>query len=167
MLKSIWLAALMVCAAGPLVNKSSVAAVKTDVTLSGAAKTCFNTSIVPVGGVSVGFYDVKHARPLVAHLDSMANFRGFGPDGLDTVATHEFDVLESTMQRMAATTKAIARRTSAGDGSFSATISPVDSVLVLGYENMEDEPYVYAFKTMSGVRSSTFILDMSRGQCGL
>lgn len=52
------------------------------------------------------------------------------------------------------------------DGTFSITISPIDSVLVVGYANVEDEPYVWDYKIMPGVVSRSFILDMSRGQCG-
>jgi hypothetical protein len=31
---------------------------------------------------------------------------------------------------------------------------------------VEDEPYVYDFKTMPATTSTSFILDMSRGGCG-
>jgi hypothetical protein len=37
---------------------------------------------------------------------------------------------------------------------------------VLGWANMEDEPYVYNFKVMQATDSTSFILDMSRGGCG-
>ena len=57
-------------------------------------------------------------------------------------------------------------RTSAPDGTFSIFISAVDTVLVVGYANMEDEPYVYDYKIMPAVTDMSFILDMSRGQCG-
>jgi hypothetical protein len=167
MLKSMLLGSFLICAGNAMTSRAALAPVQRDVTLSGTAETCFNTTVVPVSGVSVGFYNVVNARPLIAHLDSMTKFPGFGPDGLDTLATNQFDALETTMQRMALRTRSIFRRTSGHDGTFSVTISPVDSVLVLGFENMEDEPYVYAYKIMSGTRSSAFILDMSRGQCGL
>jgi hypothetical protein len=164
MLRSILLCACFVALVNPLLNTAGSAG--SDVTLSGTAKTCFNGTTVPVGNVAVGFYNVTNARPLIAHLDSMAHFPGFGTDGADSVAANQFDALESTMQRMAFTTTAILRRTSAANGTFSITISPVDSVLVVGYANMEDEPYVWDYKVMPGNVSKSFILDMSRGQCG-
>lgn len=166
MLKNILICACLLAVVDPVVSKALRGASGGDVTFSGTAKTCFNSAIVPVTNVSVGFYRVSSARPLMAHLDSMATFPGFGADGADSVAANQFDALESTMQHMAITTPAILRRTSAADGTFSITISPVDSILVLGYANMEDEPYVYDFKVMPGTVSRSFVLDMSRGQCG-
>jgi hypothetical protein len=136
------------------------------VTLSGTAKTCFNTEIVPVRGVSVGFFRVSKARRLAAHLDSMARFPGFGPTGGDASATAKFDALETEMQNLWRHTPALGRKASAADGTFSLIVSPVDSVLVLGWANVEDEPYVYDFKTMPATTSTSFILDMSRGGCG-
>ena len=136
------------------------------VTLSGTAKTCFNTEIVPERGVSVGFFQVSKSRRLVAHLDSMARFPGFGPTGGDAAATAKFDALETGMQKLWRRTPALGRKTSAADGTFSLTVSPVDSVLVLGWANVEDEPYVYDFKTVPATASTSFILDMSRGGCG-
>jgi hypothetical protein len=166
MLKTILISACLLAIAAPIANDVALGAVQSDVTLSGKAMTCFNTSQAPVGGVAVGFYRLSSARPLAAHLDSMARFPGFGPDGADSTAGAQFDAMQATMQSMAASTAAIYRRTSAADGTFSITISPVDTVLVLGYANMEDEPYVWNYKIMPAVASATFILDMSRGQCG-
>jgi hypothetical protein len=161
---------LLICAgllgiADPLASKVTLEAQEI-VTLFGTAKTCFNTETVPVRGVSVGFFQVSKARRLVAHLDSMARFPGFGPTGGDAAATAKFDALETEMQNMWRHTAAIGRRTSAVDGTFSITTSAVDSVLVLGWANVEDEPYVYDFKIMPARVSTSFILDMSRGGCG-
>ena len=136
------------------------------VTLSGTARTCFNTAIVPVSGVSVGYFHVSQARRLLAHLDSMARFPGFGPNGNDAAATAKFDTLEAEMQNMWRRTRALGRKTSAAAGSFSITTSAVDSVLVLGWMNAEDEPYMYDYKIIPATASTSFILDMSRGGCG-
>lgn len=165
MLKTILISACLLAIVDPITNDLALGAVTADVTLSGKAMTCFNTSQTPVGGVSVGFYRLSSARPLAAHLDSMARFPGFGPDGADSTAGAQFDALEAAMRSMATSTPAIYRRTSAADGTFSITISPVDSVLVLGYENMEDENYVWDYKIMNATVSTTFVLDMSRGVC--
>jgi hypothetical protein len=151
--------------AAPLASNATLEA-QASVTLSGTAKTCFNTETVPVSGVSVGYFQVSNARRLIAHLDSMAKFPGFGPDGNDAVATAKFDALETGMQNLWRHTPALGRKTSAADGTFSLIVSPVDSVLVLGWANMEDEPYVYDFKIMPARVSSSFILDTSRGGCG-
>lgn len=164
MLKTVLICTGLLCIANPLANKASLKG--QNVTLSGTAKTCFNTETVPVIGVNIGFYKVSQARPLVAHLDSMARFPGFGPDGGDATATAKFDSLETQMQYMTWHTPVIWRKTSAADGTFSALMSAVDSVLVLGWMNAEDEPYMYDYKIIPATASTSFILDMSRGGCG-
>jgi hypothetical protein len=135
-----------------------------DVTLSGTAKTCLNTSIAPYRGVNVAFFRVSNARPLLAHLDSMDKFMQ-GRQESDHTVFAQFDAMETIMQNMTLTTPAILRRTSAADGTFAITISPVDSILVTGWANAEDEAYVYDYKVFPGDVSRSFILDMSRGQC--
>jgi hypothetical protein len=165
MLKTTLICACLLVIAEPLASKVELEAFQGNVTLSGTAKTCFNTTVVPVGSVSVSFFKLSNVRPLAAHLDSMNTFSGWG-HGDDATANRQFDALESVMQNMIVNTPAILRRTSAPDGTFSIFISAVDSVLVVGYENMEDEPYVYDYKIMPAVTDMSFILDMSRGQCG-
>ena len=165
MLKTTLICACLLVIAEPLASNVELEAFQGNVTLSGTAKTCFNTTPVPVGGVSVSFFKLSNVRPLEAHLDSMNRFSGFG-HGDDATATSQFDTLESVMQNMIVNTSAILRRTSAPDGTFSIFISAVDTVLVVGYANMEDEPYVYDYKIMPAVTDMSFILDMSRGQCG-
>jgi hypothetical protein len=161
----ILICAVLLIAAEPLASKIELEAFQGNVTLSGTAKTCFNTTAVPVAGVSVSFFKVSSARPIVAHLDSMNTFSGFG-HGDDETASGQFDAMETAMQSMIVSTPAILRRTSAADGTFAITISAVDSVVAVGYANMEDEPFVYDYKIMPGIADRSFILDMSRGQCG-
>jgi hypothetical protein len=74
--------------------------------------------------------------------------------------------MESQMRTLINGTAALARKTSAEDGTFSIFISSVDSLLVVGYQSKEDEPYVYAYKIMPGLSDTSFILDMSGGDCG-
>lgn len=138
---------------------------KPTTTFNGTAQTCFMRKTVPVGSVSIAAFKVSNARPLVAHLDSMDKFAGFGI-GDDTTASAHFDIMQTVMQNMIVSTRALERTTSALDGTFAVTFSPVDSVLVAGFANMEDEPYVYAYKIMRGLADTSFILDMSRGDCG-
>lgn len=160
---------LIVCSAlaGAIAASASDAksgALLADVTLSGTAKTCLNTTIAPVQGVNVAFFRVSNARPLLAHLDSMDKFMQ-GRQESDNTVFAQFDAMETAMQNMTWTTPAILRRTSAADGTFAITISPVDSILVTGWTNDQDESYMYDYKVFPGTMSRSFILDMSRGQC--
>ena len=150
---------------GTFATNVAPGALLADVTLSGTAKTCMNTNIAPVQGVNVDFFRVSDARPLLAHLDSMDKFTQ-GRQENDTTMFAQFDAMETVMQNMTWTTPEILWRTSAADGTFSITISPVDSILVTGWTNMEDEPYVYDYKVFPGTISRSFTLDMTRGQCG-
>lgn len=165
MLKTLIMCSVVVSAAGSFATDIASRAFLSDVTLSGTAKTCLNTSIATVQGVNVSFFRVSNARPLLAHLDSMDKFTQ-GRQENDPTMFAQFDAMETVMQNMTWTTPAILRRTSAADGTFAITISPVDSILVTGWANMEDEPYVYDYKVFPGNTSRSFILDMSRGQCG-
>ena len=165
MMRTILICACLLGVADPIVSSALRGAVGGEVTFSGTAKTCFNTSIVPVANVNVGFYRVSNARPLIAHLDSMDKFMQ-GRQENDPSVFAQFDAMETVMQNMTSTTPAILRRTSAADGTFAITISPVDSILVTGWANAEDEAYVYDYKVFPGNISRSFILDMSRGQCG-
>jgi hypothetical protein len=54
---------------------------------------------------------------------------------------------------------------SALDGSFTMTFAPVDSVLVIGFADREDEMYYFGYKYLSGRASTSFVLDMSGGAC--
>jgi hypothetical protein len=146
-------------------NRVAFGALQTNATFSGTAQTCFMGRPVPVGKVSISAFKVSNARPLVAHLDSMDRFAGFGI-GDDTTASAQFDAMQAQLYTLINGTAALARKSSADDGTFSIFISSVDSLLVVGYERKEDEPYVYSYKIMPGLSDTSFILDMSRGECG-
>jgi hypothetical protein len=164
MLKILIVYSALISAAPTFANDAKSRAFLADITLSGTAKTCLNTSIAPVQGINVAFFRVSNARPLLAHLDSMDKFMQ-GRQMSDHTVFAQFDAMETVMQNMTWTTPAILRRTSAADGTFAITISPVDSILVTGWANAEDEAYVYDYKVFPGNISRDFILDMSRGQC--
>jgi hypothetical protein len=164
MLKILIVYSALVSAAATFASDAKSRPFMADITLSGTAKTCLNTSISPVQGVNVAFFRVSNARPLLAHLDSMDKFMQ-GRQESDHTVFAQFDAMETVMQNMTLTTPAILRRTSATDGTFAITISPVDSILVTGWANAEDEAYIYDYKVFPGNVSRSFILDMSRGQC--
>jgi hypothetical protein len=84
----------------------------------------------------------------------------------DSTAVPKFDSLMTRLQSLVISTHALARTGSASNGSFTLSFAPVDSVVVVGFEDMEDEPWYYSSKSMSGMANSSFILDMSRGHCG-
>jgi hypothetical protein len=165
MLKTLIMCSVILSAAGSFASDFASPAFPSDVTLSGTAKTCFNTAVTPVQRVNVSFFRVSNVRPLLAHLDSMDRVTQ-GRQENDISIFAQLDSMETVMQNMIRTTPAILRRTSGADGTFAITISPVDSILVTGYVNVDDEPYVYGYSVFPGAVSRSFTLDMSRGQCG-
>jgi glucan phosphoethanolaminetransferase (alkaline phosphatase superfamily) len=148
---------------GFLIAKALHAGVLPNVTITGATKDCFMRSMITVGGVNVSAFQVNAARPIIAQLDTMANFTGFATH--DTLAFNKYDAMESRLQSLILKTHALSRKMSAPDGSFTMTFEPVDSVLVIGFADREDEMYYFGYKYLSGRASTSFVLDMSGGAC--
>jgi len=84
----------------------------------------------------------------------------------DHAAFVHLDSMYVKLQSMVAGTKALARATSTVSGTFALTFSPVDSVIVVGYQPQEDQDFYYSSIVMTGRASTSFVLDMSRGGCG-
>jgi hypothetical protein len=139
------------------------AGVLATITITGATKDCFMRNMITVGGVNVSAFQVNVARPIIAQLDTMATFTGFATH--DTLAFNKYDAMESRLQSLILKTRALSRKTSAPDGSFTMTFAPVDSVLVIGFADREDEMYYFGYKYLSGRASTSFVLDMSSGAC--
>jgi hypothetical protein len=136
------------------------------VTFTGTAQDCFEGSVDSASGIKVAAFQLSRARPIKAHLDSMSQIT-FGGTGDDSVSFARLDAMYTTLQSMVVNnTKALARQTSATNGSFILTFAAVDSVLVVGYQPQEDRDFYYSSKLMAGQSNTTFILDMSRGACG-
>jgi hypothetical protein len=91
----------------------------------------------------------------------MANFTGFATH--DSLAFKKYDAMEVRLQSLIVKTRALSRKTSAPDGSFTMTFGPVDSVLVTGFADREDEMYYFSYEYLSGRANTSFVLDMSRG----
>ena len=134
-----------------------------NITITGATKDCFMRNVITVGGVNVSAFQVSAARPIIAQLDSMANFTGFATH--DTLAFNKYDAMEGRLQSLILKTHALSRKTSAPDGSFTMTFAPVDSVLVIGFADREDEMYYFGYKYLSGRANTSMVLDMSGGAC--
>lgn len=139
------------------------AGVLAPITITGATKDCFMRNMITVGGVNVSAFQVSVARPIIAQLDTMANFTGFATH--DTLAFNKYDAMESRLQSLILMTHALSRKTSAPDGSFTMTFAPVDSILVIGFADREDEMYYFGYKYLSGRAYTSFVLDMSDGAC--
>jgi hypothetical protein len=89
----------------------------------------------------------------------------FKKERIDSTWFKRFDAMQVEMRRLIARGPALARATSAADGTFNLRIPPTDSVLIVSYADVEDDTYFYGFRIVPGEANVSFILDMSQGQC--
>ncbi len=144
-----------------VVIKPSSSAHGPHVILSGVTQGCFTQNEPQiVSRVNVSSFRVGNARPLLNQLRMMdtLSIPDTDPRGIDRFLTQY-----SHMLVLDTTTTPLARATSASNGAFSLTIPPTDSVLVVGYEDVEDQPFFYSYIVVLGQSNLTFILDMSLG----
>ncbi len=134
----------------------------TNVVLRGTAQGCFIDQHTLVSGVNVAAFQLSSARPLDSLLSTM-DTASFADD--DAAAMGRFFAQYSQMVALDTTTVALARATSDAQGSFTLSVPPVDSVLIVGYEEMEDRPTFYSYARIIGQSNQSFVLDMSREGC--
>jgi hypothetical protein len=144
------------------------AAPPTTVTFSGTAQDCSHVGdTLLAGNINLSAFQVSKARAIKTHLDSMVTAQvSLAGAANDHAAFVHLDSMYVKLQSMVAGTKALARATSAANGTFSLAFSAVDSVIVVGYQLQEDQDFYYSSKVMTGQASRSFVLDMSRGGCG-
>jgi hypothetical protein len=165
MLKRLFFSFGVLAVAMGLSHDAVKASLPPSVTFSGTAQDCSRVGATLLAGhVNISAFQVSKARPIKAHLDSMAQVNLTGPD--EHAAFVHLDSMYVKLQSMVAGTKALARATSAVNGTFALTFSPVDSVIVVGYQPQEDQDFYYSSTVMTGRASRSFVLDMSRGGCG-
>lgn len=157
-------ASVAVVAAALSIAGVGYASVMTSVSVSGSTKECFMGSMVPVGGVNLAAFQVSAVPSIAAQLDTMANFTGFATSSY-AVASQKYDSLNTQLQNLIVNTRALARATSAADGTFRLSFAPVDSVLVIGFADREDEQWYFSYQRLSGRASTSLVLDMLPGAC--
>ena len=140
-----------------------VGSLQTDVVLTGTVKSCFIGQPIVVGGVKVAAFQVSSVRPLVGLLQVMDTMR---ITQADTGSFNRFSASYDQVISLDTTTTALVRTTSATNGTFTLTMTPVDSVLVVGYDLNDEYPFFYSYAVLSGQSSASFLLDMSAGRCG-
>lgn len=133
------------------------------VVLSGTAQSCSGGKppvTVGVKGISLSAFNTTKVPSLVTLLRSMdtATFP-------DSVAMAQFTTKYDQMVSLTNSSTALVRTTSASTGAFSVSISPIDSVLIVGFADNEGQPFYYNYKILGGRSNASFVLDMSRGDC--
>jgi len=151
-----------------VLTRNAVHAAPPTVTFSGTAQDCSRVGdTLRAGNINVSAFQVSKARAIKAHVDSMVTAQvNLAVATNDHAPFVHLDSMYTKLQSMVAGTKALARATSVANGTFALTFSPVDSVIVVGYKDQEDQDFYYSWKVMTGQASRSFVLDMSRGGCG-
>jgi hypothetical protein len=149
-----------------LILGAAASSAPTKVTFNGTAQDCATVGqVLRAAHVKVSAFQLSKARPIKAHLDSMQRVL-FPDSGDDGPAFTHLDSMYVSLQTMVASTRALARDTSAVNGTFTLTFAPTDSVLIVGYQPQEDQDFYYSSALLAGTTSQSVILDMSRGACG-
>jgi hypothetical protein len=148
---------LIICGAAIL-----SAATLPNVVLTGAAKDCNGRTLVQVPGVTIAAFSPTKNRKMVDLLKSMDTAVFVDSD---TAAVTRFGSKYTQLIGMVMSSTALARTTSNATGDFTLSIASIDSALVVGYEDVEDEPNYYTYRMVGGRANTTFFLDMSRGVC--
>ncbi len=133
------------------------------VVLTGTAQSCAGGKppvTVGVKGITVSAFNTTRVATLVTLLSSMdtATFP-------DSVAMARFSTKYDQMVSLTNSSTALVRTTSGSTGAFTVSISPIDSVLIVGFADDEGQPFYYNHKTVGGRSNASFVLDMSRGDC--
>lgn len=144
-----------------LISVTSATALS-DVVLTGTAKDCFQAARVTAPNVAVAAFD-PGTNPGILNLFRTLDTVSFADDNADAMPL--FDSTYTQLMGLIETSTALARGTSNSVGAFSFSVPARDSILVVGHQEVEDEPFYYGYAMVNGQTSAQFALDMSRGAC--
>lgn len=133
-----------------------------NVTLTGNTTDCFQDSLIHIPQVNVSAFDASLNREMVDSLRAIdaLNFT----DSAET-AMSRMDIQLNRIHQLADSSTALGRGTSDANGSFEFSFAPVDSVLVFGWYDSEEDPFSFSYKVIGGQGNTSLALDMSRGRC--
>ena len=130
--------------------------------LKGTVRDCNGQAEVRVPDIRIAVFSRARNLPLAQVLQSM--------DGevlvvSDTAAMRQFRAKQSQLINLVNSSAALARTTSDATGEFTLRLPSVDSVFVMAYRDLQDEPNYYSYRTVGARTRSSFFIDMSRGAC--
>lgn len=130
--------------------------------LKGTVRDCNGQAEVRVPDVRIAVFSHGRNQPLAQLLQSM--------DGevlvvSDTAAMRQFRAKQSQLIGHVNNSTALARTTSDATGEFTLRLPNVDSVFVMAYRDLQDEPNYYSYRSVGARTRSSFFVDMSRGAC--
>ena len=132
------------------------------VVLTGTARDCFRRTTYRIPGVTVAAFDPARSPQLLDLLHAM-DTATFADE--DTAAMTRFEDKYERLKKGMTGFPALSRAVSDSVGMFVLTVPALDSAMVIGYEDMEDELFYFSYTMVRARTSSSFFLDMSRGEC--
>lgn len=130
--------------------------------LKGTVRDCNGQAEIRVPDVRIAAFSRAGNLPLIQLVKSM--------DGevlivSDTAATRRFNSRQAQLTGLVNSSSALARTTSDATGDFTLRLPGVDSVFVMAYRDLQDEPNYYSYRMVGARSKGTFLIDMSRGAC--
>ena len=130
--------------------------------LKGTVRDCNGQAEVRIPDIRIAAFNRARNLPMIQLLQSM--------DGevlvvSDTAAMRKFKARQSQLIDLVNNTSALARTTSGATGEFTLRLPSADSVFVMAYRDLADEPNYYAYRMVGARNRGTFFVDMSRGAC--
>ena len=130
--------------------------------LKGTVRDCNGQAEVRVPDVRIAAFNRARNSSLVQLLQSSDN------DVLivtDTAAMKRFKARQGQLINLVNNSSALVRTTSDAMGEFTLRLPSVDSVFVIAYRDLADEPNYYSYRTVGARTRASFFIDMSRGAC--
>jgi hypothetical protein len=147
-----------------LVLAASVVMCRDDTVITGGVKDCSLTTVHPIPNVTVRTFDVATNRKM---LNVLLAIDSIGSPLVDTGVPARMESLYRQLVGFLGSATPLAIDTSNSSGDFTLRFARTDSVFVVGFGVMEDVAYYFSYKVLGGRTSTAFVLDMSRGSCGL
>ena len=130
--------------------------------LKGTVRDCNGQAEVRVPGITIAVFNRAKNSSLVQLLQSADNEVLIVTD---TTAMKRFKARQGQLIGLVNNSTALARTTSDAMGEFTLRLPSVDSVFVVAYRDLADEPNYYAYRTVGARTRGSFFIDMSRGAC--
>ena len=130
--------------------------------LKGTIRDCNGDAEVRVPAVRIAAFNRARSLQMIQLIKSM--------DGevlivSDTAAMRQLKSKQAQLIGFVNSGTALARTTSDARGEFTLRLPGVDSVLVMAYRDLQDEPNYYSYRMVGAKSGGAFVVDMSRGAC--
>jgi len=158
--------ASILCLSGSSLSaQSSGAAQPKKFVISGAVQDCFGGPPITIRNVKVLVFDVGESRPVLQQLAKMEALLHPPESGHSTDRMERFFLEYDRLLPLVERTRPLVRTLTDSVGTFRVAFTPVDSVLLFAYAELEDQPTFYQYEIMRARPDTTLVIDMSKGEC--